>query len=170
LHRVAWDCEFPISKLISFPCLALYCTVLRSRWCQSGVRSPRIMGRWFLCSAHSSFPYVPFVTLVRTAAGAPRSRPPPGFRLPHRSRALQPTGRCRCGLAPARHRPRGLASRAPGAPEHRVSRTCCGRAPSSSSASFDGEDGVPKPQPGRIEPPHVFGVSRLPPNSLCTAR
>jgi hypothetical protein len=28
----------PISKPISFLCLALCCTVLRSRWCQSGVK------------------------------------------------------------------------------------------------------------------------------------
>ena len=41
--------------------------------------------------------YIPFVTPVRAGAGAPRSRPPPGSRLPRRSPALRPDGRCRCG-------------------------------------------------------------------------
>ena len=40
LHGFARACKFPISKGFSLPWLALRCTVLRSRWCQSGVISP----------------------------------------------------------------------------------------------------------------------------------
>jgi hypothetical protein len=39
LQGSAGDCKCCISKGISFPCLAACCTVLRSRWCQSGVNS-----------------------------------------------------------------------------------------------------------------------------------
>ena len=34
---VAGDCKCRIFREVSFPCLAECCTVLRSRWCQSGV-------------------------------------------------------------------------------------------------------------------------------------
>jgi len=37
LQGFAQDCKSRIDKQVSFPCLALCCTVLRSRWCQSGV-------------------------------------------------------------------------------------------------------------------------------------
>jgi hypothetical protein len=37
LQRFAWACKSSIPKLVSFPCLATCCTVLRSRWCQSGI-------------------------------------------------------------------------------------------------------------------------------------
>jgi hypothetical protein len=39
LLGVAGACKYRIDRSISFLCLALCCTVLRSRWCQSGVRS-----------------------------------------------------------------------------------------------------------------------------------
>jgi hypothetical protein len=48
LRRVSGGCKTRIPKLISFPYLALYCTVLRSRWCQSGVSTPWITRRRFL--------------------------------------------------------------------------------------------------------------------------
>src|ERR671917_926675 len=35
-----------ISNPVSFPWLALCCTVLRSRWCQSGVKRFRTIGRF----------------------------------------------------------------------------------------------------------------------------
>src|SRR3712207_7735813 len=41
LQEFAQVCKYPISKPVSFPWLALGCTVLRSRWCQSGVRRSR---------------------------------------------------------------------------------------------------------------------------------
>jgi hypothetical protein len=37
LQGFARVCKSPISKPVSFLCLALCCTVLRSQWCQSGV-------------------------------------------------------------------------------------------------------------------------------------
>jgi hypothetical protein len=41
LQRLAGVCKSRIDRLISFLCLALCCTVLRSRWYQSGIkRSP----------------------------------------------------------------------------------------------------------------------------------
>jgi hypothetical protein len=40
LQRVAHGCKCPLSKPLSFLRLALCCTVLRSRWYQSGVKSP----------------------------------------------------------------------------------------------------------------------------------
>ena len=42
LQGFAEGCKWRISKPCSFLCLALCCTVLRSRWCQSGVRRPCI--------------------------------------------------------------------------------------------------------------------------------
>jgi hypothetical protein len=39
LQGFARGCKSPISKGVSFLPLALCCTVLRSRWCQSGVKS-----------------------------------------------------------------------------------------------------------------------------------
>ena len=40
LQGFARTCKSRISKPLSFPWFAAYCTVLRSRWCQSGVRNP----------------------------------------------------------------------------------------------------------------------------------
>ena len=37
LQGFTQDCKFRLDKLVSFLRLALCCTVLRSRWCQSGV-------------------------------------------------------------------------------------------------------------------------------------
>ncbi len=37
LQGFAWACKSPVSKGFTLPSLALCCTVLRSRWCQSGV-------------------------------------------------------------------------------------------------------------------------------------
>jgi hypothetical protein len=39
LQGNAEDCKSRISKPVSFLCFAQRCTVLRSRWCQSGIRS-----------------------------------------------------------------------------------------------------------------------------------
>ena len=39
LQGFAGDCKCRIFRGISFACLAACCTVLRSRWCQSGVRT-----------------------------------------------------------------------------------------------------------------------------------
>ena len=47
LQGFAQACENPISKGSSFLCFAPCCTVLRSRWCQSGVRSSWITRRRF---------------------------------------------------------------------------------------------------------------------------
>jgi hypothetical protein len=49
LHGFAQGCKFPILKPVSVLCISLCCTVLRSRWCQSGVRSPCFTRRRFLC-------------------------------------------------------------------------------------------------------------------------
>src|SRR5215207_10792222 len=49
LQGFARVCKSRISKGVSFLCLALCCTVLRSRWCQSGVRRRWITRRRFLC-------------------------------------------------------------------------------------------------------------------------
>ncbi len=45
----AQACKSRISKRISFLCFARCCTVLRSRWYQSGIKTPGIMGRFWLC-------------------------------------------------------------------------------------------------------------------------
>src|SRR5919112_34112 len=42
LQGVAQACRLRLDKLVSFLCLALCCTVWRSRWCQSGVNRVRI--------------------------------------------------------------------------------------------------------------------------------
>src|SRR5215210_3520885 len=39
LQRYAGGCKFCISRGVSFPCLAACCTVLRSQWYQSGIRT-----------------------------------------------------------------------------------------------------------------------------------
>jgi hypothetical protein len=54
LQGFAQACKSPISKPLSFLYLALCCTVLRSRWCQSGVRSSWITRRPFLCARQAS--------------------------------------------------------------------------------------------------------------------
>ena len=41
-QRFAQACKTRIYRPISFLCLAAYCTVLRSRWCQSGIKSVRV--------------------------------------------------------------------------------------------------------------------------------
>jgi hypothetical protein len=38
LQGFAQGCKSPISKSLSFLCFARCCTVLRSRWCQSGIK------------------------------------------------------------------------------------------------------------------------------------
>ena len=40
LQGFAGDCKCRIFRGVSFPCLAPCCTVLRYRWCQSGVKRP----------------------------------------------------------------------------------------------------------------------------------
>ena len=49
LQGRARACKSRVFKPASFLCLALCCTVLRSRWCQSGVRKRWITHRRFLC-------------------------------------------------------------------------------------------------------------------------
>ena len=44
LHRIAEYCESRIPKRFSPPVLAGVCTVLRSRWCQSGVSWYQLFG------------------------------------------------------------------------------------------------------------------------------
>src|ERR687894_598837 len=39
LQGFARTCKSPIPTPVPFPCLASCCTVLRSRWCQNGVKS-----------------------------------------------------------------------------------------------------------------------------------
>ena len=46
LQRVAGACKSPIFRLVSPLHIARCCTVLRSRWCQSGVKRQRIFGGW----------------------------------------------------------------------------------------------------------------------------
>ena len=46
LQKFAGVCNSPISKEVSFLCLVACCTVLRSRWCQSGVKRCQEFGRW----------------------------------------------------------------------------------------------------------------------------
>src|SRR5215207_5497327 len=46
--------QIPLSRPVPVLCLAQRCTVLRSRWCQSGVRSSWIMLRRFLCARCAS--------------------------------------------------------------------------------------------------------------------
>jgi hypothetical protein len=41
LQEIARDCSCPVPKLSFFLCLVLCYTVLRSRWCQSGVKHPQ---------------------------------------------------------------------------------------------------------------------------------
>jgi hypothetical protein len=53
LQGVAGVCKCRISREVSFLWLALCCTVLRSRWCQSGVRSLWISRRRFICKSDS---------------------------------------------------------------------------------------------------------------------
>jgi hypothetical protein len=48
LQRVARACKSRIFKGFSFLCLAQRCTVLRSRWYQSGIRRPGAIGRFWL--------------------------------------------------------------------------------------------------------------------------
>jgi hypothetical protein len=40
-QRIAYCCKSPLSREVSFFCLALCCTISRSRWCQSGVNIER---------------------------------------------------------------------------------------------------------------------------------
>jgi hypothetical protein len=49
LQGCAGDCKCRIFRGISFPCLAACCTVLRSRWYQSGIKRLRIARRRILC-------------------------------------------------------------------------------------------------------------------------
>ena len=47
LQGCAGVCNCRISKPLSFLCLAVCCTVLRSRWCQSGVNfTSHLLGQW----------------------------------------------------------------------------------------------------------------------------
>jgi hypothetical protein len=49
LQGLAQACKPRIDKPVSLPWLARCCTVLRSRWCQSGVRCPAITSCQSLC-------------------------------------------------------------------------------------------------------------------------
>ena len=50
LQGFARGCKSRISKPLPLLCFAPYCTVLRSRWYQSGIRRLRITRRRFLCN------------------------------------------------------------------------------------------------------------------------
>jgi hypothetical protein len=65
LQEFARSCKSPISKPFSLLWLAQCCTVLRSRWCQSGVRSVCITRGALRRSTLSSFPRLPLVMLDR---------------------------------------------------------------------------------------------------------
>jgi hypothetical protein len=74
MHRVARDCEFPLSKPFSLLSFASRCTVLRSRWCQGGVRyHPGI--HITLSCASSSFESKSGKVCLMRLTGEP---PPPG--------------------------------------------------------------------------------------------
>jgi hypothetical protein len=87
----------PISKPYSFLRLALRCTVLRSRWCQSGVnvtlifaghRRPRQPGRFDLWKKEGRCPGSPRPSMKQWSF-RPR-QPPRGLRLPRPSRCPLP--------------------------------------------------------------------------------
>jgi hypothetical protein len=65
LQGVCTACKSPISKPFSLLWLAQCCTVLRSRWCQSGVRSVCITRGALRRRTLSSFPRLPLVMLDR---------------------------------------------------------------------------------------------------------
>jgi hypothetical protein len=54
LQGFARSCKYPLSKGFSLLCLALCCSVLRSRWCQSGVNY-HLCIRVTLSSASSTY-------------------------------------------------------------------------------------------------------------------
>ena len=53
LQVCAGDCKCRIFRGVSFPCLALCCTVVRSRWYQSGIIPLRI-----------EYPLVPHLSII----------------------------------------------------------------------------------------------------------
>jgi hypothetical protein len=75
LQGLARVCESPLSKPISFLCLALCCTALRSRWCQSGVNIT-------LCPPLTKGSLVRrFYDLLRKALKSPSATPAAAARL-----------------------------------------------------------------------------------------
>jgi hypothetical protein len=54
LQGFARACGFPLSKVVSLLCLARYCNMLRSQWCQRGVRSSWITRHRLLCARYAS--------------------------------------------------------------------------------------------------------------------
>src|SRR5215211_8172884 len=67
LRGVAQGCKCRISKPLSFLRLALRCTVLRSRWCQSGVK--RCRRRWPFRVYLWVSPYDPLYLLLTASSG-----------------------------------------------------------------------------------------------------
>jgi hypothetical protein len=84
LQGFAEPCKFPLSKGIPFLCLAPCCTVLRSRWCQSGVKRTRVH---FV--QRSS---VPILRPSSQRTQALSSYSPHSNPLPNCKKHLQPTG------------------------------------------------------------------------------
>jgi hypothetical protein len=78
LQRLARVCESRISNRFALLRLARRCTVLRSRWCQSGVRSPWITRRRLLKSRSSA-------SLCTTTRYRNRPRYPNGNKSLHRA-------------------------------------------------------------------------------------
>jgi hypothetical protein len=58
LQGLAQACKPRIDKPVSLPWLARCCTVLRSRWCQSGVRCPAITSCQSLCKPDKRLGYL----------------------------------------------------------------------------------------------------------------
>jgi hypothetical protein len=104
LQRFARACKSRISKRLSFLCLALRCTVLRSRWYQSGINFIPIFAGHHRPPAASQtqsveeggpsllairrFDEAPFPSVVTACARSlpPPRRPPRVLRLPRPSR------------------------------------------------------------------------------------
>jgi hypothetical protein len=58
LQGIARGCKSRIFRGVSFPCLAACCTVLRSRWYQSGIRPLRIRSTLVPHLLNTSWPHV----------------------------------------------------------------------------------------------------------------
>ncbi len=77
LQGFARVCKSRIFKPVSLPWLARYCRMLRSRWCQSGVRSSWITRHQLLCARYASRDWDELPATGRRHA---RLLPPPALR------------------------------------------------------------------------------------------
>ena len=79
LQGLAWGCKSRIFRALCLPCLAAWCTVLRSRWYQSGVKRQRITHRGASCASIDCLPrsetlYLMFPNMGRPVVRCPESR------------------------------------------------------------------------------------------------